>query len=233
MLTEKQNKCSRAACNKEAQGWFDKEKTKEYCKSCADLLNHSMKDAIEEGLIELPIQKHKTSEQWWNEVKNNEILFTEWLKKQYHGELSAAYRISALWNKIGGGTYQEDKIIDTIIKQEETHAEWIKSLLISRNIKAEYLIDHKARYWDIALKDITNIQELAAIAAHAEEMRLERIKTICADEDAPEDVSEVFQKILKDEEFHAQAFKEITTTEEYEKRKENHKAGAEAIGLVL
>lgn len=31
-----------------------------------------------------------TSKEWWTKVKNNEALMTDWLKDQYHGEVTAA-----------------------------------------------------------------------------------------------------------------------------------------------
>ena len=40
-------------------------------------------------------------------------------------------------------------------------------------------------------------------------MRLERIRVICDDEDAEEDIRSVFQRILKDEEWHEAAFRKI------------------------
>lgn len=64
------------------------------------------------------------------------------------------------------------------------------------------------------LPQIESWETGCAVAAHAEEMRLERIKIVvsqCKDKD----IRDTFTKILKDELFHAKAFREFTTDEAY------------------
>ena len=73
----------------------------------------------------------------------------------------------------------------------------------------------------------------AAVAAHAEEMRLERISVIMNDEDAPSDIRKVFTDIYKDELFHAKGFRLIAGDEYYNKTSEKHARGVEALGLIV
>lgn len=63
-------------------------------------------------------------------------------------------------------------------------------------------------------------------------MRLERIRAIASDETAPADIREVFAKILPQEEFHARAFKKMTTDDMYAATADSHELGRVALGLA-
>lgn len=177
----------------------------------------------------------KTSQQWWNEVKNDPVLMTDWLKDQYHGEVTAADRINLLRKTAKGVTGTDDAILNIIAEQERRHAGWIKDLLQSRGIEAE-ILEKEERYWDKVLPvdfESSSITQLAAIGAHAEGMRLERIRVIADDELAPWDIVSTFQRILIDEEWHERAFTQMSTETDLVAAKENHNAGLNALGLVI
>lgn len=175
----------------------------------------------------------KTSVQWWNEIKADPAKLEDWLKKQWRGEVTATFRIRKLAHQFSVGE-KEYRVLDAIAKQEETHAMWIGDLLNSRNINVDLddIKNAEVRYWAQTLPGIKDFQTGAAVAAHAEGMRLERIRAIAADEDAPADIREVFQKILKDEEWHERAFTELASEEALAETEGNHKLGLEALGLV-
>jgi rubrerythrin len=174
----------------------------------------------------------KTTQEWWNEVSNDENKFIHWLKSQYHGEVTAEKRIldSVQTYKLSG---LERKVIESIAEDEKRHAVWVKSLLEKRGIKAEILIKEE-RYWS---KTIPNVFEkntfsyFCAVASLAETMRLERINLLANDERF-KDVAEVFMKIFPDEIFHARMFKEMSTKEDMEEAEQFHNIGMNAIGLV-
>jgi len=175
----------------------------------------------------------KTSQQWWNEVKANPTLMQDWLKDQFHGEVTAAARILEFASTVSEPRIQ--KTLKTIAKQEATHAEWVKELLTSRGITAEVL-QKEERYWDKTLASEyknKSTQELAAIGAHAEAMRLERIKVIASDETAPADIRKVFAKILPQERYHERAFRFIAGDEAMSKAMDAHKEGLAALGLSI
>jgi rubrerythrin len=174
----------------------------------------------------------KTSNVWWNEVKNDEVKLCSWLKDQYHGEVTAAARIKEIADSVSDA--RVSITLKTIAQQESTHAEWVKSLLSSRGLSAEVL-NKEERYWTKTLPtDYKNktIEELAAIGAHAERMRLDRIRAIAADETAPSDIRKVFQDILPQEEFHERAFSAIAGDAEMSKALDAHKEGLAALGLI-
>lgn len=176
----------------------------------------------------------KTSVQWWNEVKADPEKIKDWLKKQWRGEVTATFRIKRLAHQFVDPESREAKILHAIAEQEKTHASWIGDLLRARNIEmvAANLEDAENRYWAQTLPGITSLPTGAAVAAHAEGMRLERIRAIASDEDAPTDIREVFIKILKDEEWHEKAFTELSTPEAMEATEGSHKLGREVLGLV-
>ncbi len=175
----------------------------------------------------------KTSLEWWNEVKASPALLENWLKDQYHGEVTAAARIQELADR-----HAQNPAAITLVaiaSQEADHAEWVRELLLNRGIKAEVL-DKEERYWSKTLPaDYINlpIQKLAAIGAHAEAMRLERIRTIVADETAPGDIRQVFKDILKQEEFHERAFRKMAGEEEMACALDAHVQGLAALGLKV
>lgn len=176
-----------------------------------------------------------TSSEWWSKTKSNNVLLIDWLKNQYHGERTAAIKIKNLFftdNIILNDS--EKKAINQIAKEEDIHADWIESLLISRGITAE-ILDKESRYWDqVLLEENTKSKEdLSAIAHLAESMRLERIKVIAEDLEAPEDIRNVFKKILPMELKHESIFASMTDKESLNKVSVNHNKGLNELGLVM
>ncbi len=171
----------------------------------------------------------RTSEEWWLATKSNTESLLKWLKDQYHGEVTAAQRIRELI-LVYPALPKWKETVETIASQEETHAEWIATLLANRGIQASVLVKTE-RYWDETLKQITDWETGCAVAAHAEAMRLDRIRAICADPSAPEDIQKVFADILVQEEFHEKAFRSFTTDEAMKKTLEGHLAGMNELGL--
>lgn len=176
--------------------------------------------------------KMRTSQEWWNETKANPEKIVNWLKNQYHGEAVASERIKQYILPHFEGKYHF--LVERIASDEERHASWIGILLSARGVTPE-ILQKEERYWkEVMTEDFKNDGNYAAaVAAHAEEMRLERIKVIMDDTDAPEDIVNTFKNIYKDELFHAKGFKLIAGDEYYEKATENHAKGLEALGLIV
>lgn len=175
----------------------------------------------------------KTSQQWWDEVKVDQSKLIDWLKDQYHGEVTAAGRIQTLFlDDLIKLTPEQTNTILRIAKEEFTHARWVKKLLANRGITAEVLIKEE-RYWNKVLPaGKASVEELAAIAHLAETMRLERIQVIAEDKTAPHDIRKVFKKILPMEFNHAKWFAEMTNENSVIAAKVNHIEGMNALGLV-
>lgn len=169
-----------------------------------------------------------TSQQWWDEIKQDPTKFNEWLRKQYHGEVTAASRIRAMADETVNADAK--RTLETIAGQEEQHAMWVKELLDNRNIDPGQH-DESARYWGEVNAAAIGFENKAAIAALAEGMRLERIRVIAADEDAPPDVRFTFERILRDEEWHERAFTKLTSPEAIEQVRPYHTLGREVLGL--
>lgn len=174
----------------------------------------------------------KTSKQWWKETKVSEQKTINWLKNQYHGEAVAAERIEKYILPHLDGKYQF--MVERIVDDEIRHSLWVGELLTNRGITPE-ILQKEERYWrEVMTEDFTtNGNYACAVAAHAEEMRLERIQVIMNDVDAPEDIRKVFTNIYKDELFHAKGFKLIAGDDYYNKASENHAKGLEALGLIV
>ena len=172
----------------------------------------------------------KTTEQWWSDVSNSETKMIDWLKDQYHGEVTAEKRIRDMVEKYSL-TGKQALLINKIADDEKVHAEWVKELLLSRGIKAE-ILNKEERYWNktLPVEDVS-FEEMCAIGHHAEVMRLDRIRLL-SNEDRFKDIAEVFLRILPDEEFHVKAFGSLSTPEMIEKTRYNHDTGMNAIGLV-
>ncbi len=177
----------------------------------------------------------RTPQEWWDYTKQTPERVDAWLKNQYHGEATAATRIREL---IASQLVKDStpyNLAMRIANDEDKHAEWIGSILQTRGITPE-ILEKDSRYWDAVLDDEKvegNGEYAAAIAAHAEEMRLERIKIIMADEDVDLLIKDTFAAIYKDEVFHAKAFKEISGEAYYNSTSENHAKGLEALGLII
>ena len=158
----------------------------------------------------------------------------DWLRKQYHGEVTAAKKMADFLQQfwIQAKDLKWIRTVEEIISQEVTHAEWIGALLEVRGEKPALIENKQERYWDATLPGIDSWESGCAVAAHAEKMRLERIRVIVADPEAPEDIREVFAKILPQEEFHEKAFRTFAWDEAMTQALENHLAGQNALGLV-
>ena len=175
----------------------------------------------------------KTSKQWWDEIKADDIKIAAWLRKQWRGEVTASMRIKKLAEQYASSDSREFKMLTKIAEQEETHASWVKTLLANRNIPVDEtdIIQAEERYWAKTLLGITDLSTGAAVAAHAEGMRLERIRAISEDETAPEDIRDAFTNILKDEIWHEKAFTSLSTPAALEATMGDYRLGREALGL--
>lgn len=169
----------------------------------------------------------KTSQQWWAETKADPEKLATWLRKQYHGERTASERIDEM--AMDASPIDQPNLI-LIAAQERQHAEWVLDLLLTRGIDVG-THDEKARYWSQVTSAAVEFQDKAAVAALAEGMRLERIRVIANDPEAPADIRKVFQDILVDEEWHERAFGEMTTAATIEKLRPYHNLGRELLGL--
>jgi rubrerythrin len=173
----------------------------------------------------------KTSQQWWTEIKASPEQLLVWLRKQFHGEVTAAERIRRYCINQLPDNDRRARVLEVIAAQEEMHASWIGDLLRNRGEEPQVLVKSE-RYWDKTLGQIRSFEDAAGVAHHAETMRLERIRVIAADPDAPVDVRGTFQKILRDEEFHARAFQEMAGQDALDRTVQGHHAGTEAIGFI-
>ena len=83
----------------------------------------------------------KTSQEWYDGIKNDKEKLDNWLKNQYHGEVTAAERIREL---ILCYTPEQNannwkSVVEQIAKEEEIHAQWVGELLRARGIEPERL----------------------------------------------------------------------------------------------
>lgn len=171
---------------------------------------------------------YETSKQWWEKVSSSEESLVAWLRRQFHGEVTAAERIEKYCLTTAPDEWV--KTLMMIANQERKHASWIFQLLANRDSVPGPA--HQNRYWEKTLGEIDSFESACATAAHAENMRLERIETIAYDQKAPADVKEVFEKILREEVFHAHAFERMAGSKAMAETLEAHIMGREAIGLI-
>lgn len=176
----------------------------------------------------------RTTEQWWEDVSTDESKFIDWLKKQYHGELTAGKRIAHLCSFIplfDGKFEWRGRILTGIVQDEVKHAKWIGELLSTRSVKPQ-LLDKEERYWNETLPTMNgkSFEYLCAVGHHAEVMRLDRIRLLASDERFA-DVAEVFKKILPEEEFHAALFGIMSTPADIAEAAKYHLNGMNALGL--
>lgn len=164
-------------------------------------------------------------------MKSDSKLFDDWLVKQYRGESTAAARILAFIDRF----VIDDDVkarLALIAEQERRHAMWIKALLRKREIEPS-VTDAETRYWRETLPAIDSFNTGAAVAAHAEAMRLERIHTIVDDVTAPVDVREVFKLILIDEIEHERTFRDLAGQHALDMTANSHERGRAALGLEV
>jgi hypothetical protein len=171
----------------------------------------------------------KTSQQWWTEIKADAVRLNGWLVRQHRGEVTAAARIREFAERFAPDE-QTRHVLDVIAGQEAQHASWVAGLLQARGIEPKVEGAEK-RYWKETLPDITSFTTGAGVAAHAERMRLERIRTIVADEGSPEDIRLTFRLILRDEVFHESAFREMAGPAAMEATLASHRQGRSVLGL--
>lgn len=172
----------------------------------------------------------RMSEAWWLKVRADEALLLDWLRDQFHGEDTAAERIEQFRDTYAlSGRWTH--VLSTIAGQERLHASWVGDLLRARGEEPTRLVKSE-RYWEETIPSIHDFESGAAVAAHAEEMRLARIQVIANDPQAPADIRSVFARILPDERFHARAFAKMAGKEAFARAQERHESGLKAIHLI-
>lgn len=172
-----------------------------------------------------------TTKQWWNETRDDDTKLHAWLRRQYVGELAAVNLLSEVLLKFGHEMNAEQWItIHKVMMQEAVHGMWMKKLLDIRGILPEANASAERRYWREVVPAVDSFAKAAAAGYHAESMRLERIREIAADTNAPADIRETFQRILPHEEWHEEAFKAMKNGADLTAF---HERGLEALNLVL
>lgn len=172
----------------------------------------------------------QTSNEWWQKTKSDPVAMNDWLVKQYRGEATAASRIRT-FSDLHAKSDSDKHTLEIIAGQESRHASWVFDLLMSRGIDPN--VEHaEERYWKATLPEIESFETGAAVGAHAEKMRLDRIRVIVDDPDAPNDIREVFARILPEEEFHERAFRQMAGHVAMNKTKASHERGMHLLGLV-
>jgi rubrerythrin len=172
----------------------------------------------------------RTSEQWWADTRQDPELLQEWLQKQYHGEVTAAERIQSFANALAEPGSHAERLLHIIAGQETDHANWVGDLLVIRGIEP-VVLEKEERYWEETLPKIGDFATGAAVAAHAEHMRLERIRVIADHPDTDTDIRTVFDRILPQEVFHERAFTSLAGDEAMQRTLAAHMSGRQAIGL--
>jgi rubrerythrin len=170
-----------------------------------------------------------TSNEWWAQTKASPERIVEWLRQQFHGEVTAADRIEKYCASAAPEKWS--KTLARIAADESRHAAWIGALLEARGVMPE-LQEKNERYWDAVSAVDKSFENVTAIASHAEAMRLERIRVIASDESAPEDIRLTFEKILRDEVFHMKAFREMAGASAMKSNATLAKSGRAALGLI-
>jgi rubrerythrin len=171
-----------------------------------------------------------TVETWVSSIKESTEKLNHWLTRQYVGEMLAASRIREL---VVISPQKQKPILQRIADDEAKHASWVKELLVTRGMPIPEATYEGTRYWEPILKNGMTATQLMAAGAHAEEMRLHRIRALAEDSEIDQDIRDVFQKILPDEEFHAKAFAGMAGAEEVAQAEGNHQEGLLALGLEL
>jgi len=174
----------------------------------------------------------QTTEQWMNKILSSTDELNHWLQRQYVGECLAAKRISEL--QIDEDVPQQYAYTLTeIAHQEYNHSEWVKQLLIDRDIPIPEVTDEGVRYWKAVLPEAITFEDLAAAGHHAEAMRLVRIRVLASNPQVPDDIRAVFQRILPDEEWHEKAFAQMSNEDSIAHMQQYHEAGLQLLGLEV
>lgn len=175
----------------------------------------------------------KTSKEWWSEVKADNAKLVDWLKRQYRGEVSAVQRLNTVKLTFEMDmTAEQFNNLSLIASQEAMHARWIKDLLEERGIQADADQENaETRYWSEVDLSYSDFLTTMAVGAHAEQMRLERIRAIAEDKTAPWDIREAFIRIAADESYHAKFFTEAAGADALKATENDHEAGKRLLGL--
>jgi len=173
----------------------------------------------------------RTSKTWWAETKADPAALEDWLRDQYRGESTAAGRIEALRDAFAEPGSRPFRVLSVIAAQERKHALWVGELLAARGWSVA-IDDARERYWPAVVDLVTDLETGAAVGAHAEKMRLERLLEIANDETAPPDVRSVFARIVPEERFHERAFRTLAGDLAMRKTAHAHALGRAALGLA-
>lgn len=176
-----------------------------------------------------------TTQQWLAQTLANPVKMKHWLKRQYIGEFTASVRLGQLLQLAVSKSLDMQKLamLASVQKEETTHAIWIGYLLQNRNSPIPKVEVQASRYWDQVLKGDETLEELFAAGFHAETMRLERIQGLVDHRLTPPDIRKVFTDILRDEQGHVYVFESLSTPAQRAKAFDAHKAGMDALGLVV
>ena len=132
----------------------------------------------------------RESVNWAIHVLGDKEQFTAWLAHQIRSEFTAAERIRVLHREYREfGLILEAKMLDTIVKDEVNHGNWLAqlySLIAGKPYNKDEVSAKESPYWNYIQEDQTweetirkaSLMEIAAYGYHAEELRLYRLMAI-------------------------------------------------------
>lgn len=173
-----------------------------------------------------------TTQEWWDQMKDDRAVRGQWLRRQYIGEMAAVNLLSEVLLRFGAeATFAEWENVHKVMVQEAIHAKWMRELCVFEGVELELNASAERKYWAQVLPHVTNFREAMAAGFHAESMRLERIHTIAAETDPRfKTFAGVFSRILPHEEWHEKIFDEMRHGKELTRY---HEKGLEALNLLL
>lgn len=181
----------------------------------------------------------ETQSEWLQRVESIPAEFKSWLIRQYHGEVRATNEIiklaDDLTNAMQGSNADVAPVVALLVhiaNDEANHAKYIAALLDLYGYTPDEQ-EPNGKYWEQSMKGVQSFDDIFAVGAHAEAMRLSRIEAVMNSKVFDETVCKVFARIYEDEKNHVEWFRSLCSDEAFERMSEHHKDGLNALGLVL
>ena len=171
--------------------------------------------------------------EWWRHTLANPKKLFAWLHKLYNTEKQAYQRFVDFANDYCEGNERYHKVFTIIAEQEANHAKIIEVLLGKYNQEVDPEKQYSERYWSEVQKCVIDMETAAGVGFFAEDLSLQRMLVIIADEETPEDLRELFERLHHDEKFHVTALKNIAGAHGISGVIECHSKGLQALGLEI
>lgn len=166
---------------------------------------------------------------WWDGLLKDDERMMRWLQKLQQTEYDGFTGNREADEQWGGGNPAVSNVFRVTGDDEKRHSDLLVDLIHKRG-GTTVEVQPESLYWTEMDAIITSLETCAAVFHLGEVLAAERFKVLFEHDGTPDDIRAFLEAALPDEEYHARAFKRISSPEAIEIVQRKH---VEVLAMLM